>query len=95
MKTKLVVRPGSIAIRFDKKSFFSTILGFTPDCEYKHYNKYVSQKFVNLSTTSKLHLKSDLIDGSVVNGLSQPILYSFVLDIKPGFKAFCDPGTVH
>ena len=29
-KTKLVVRPGIIAIRFDEKSFFSTILGFTP-----------------------------------------------------------------
>ena len=29
-KTKLVVRSGIIAIRFDEKSFFSTILGFTP-----------------------------------------------------------------
>ena len=29
MKTKLVVRPGIIAIRFDENSFFSTILGFT------------------------------------------------------------------
>ena len=29
-KTKLVVRPGIIAIRFDEKSFFSTIFGFTP-----------------------------------------------------------------
>ena len=28
-KTKLVVRSGIIAIRFDEKSFFSTILGFT------------------------------------------------------------------
>ena len=28
-KTKLVVRKGIIAIRFDEKSFFSTILGFT------------------------------------------------------------------
>ena len=28
-KTKLVVRDGIIAIRFDEKSFFSTILGFT------------------------------------------------------------------
>ena len=30
MKTKFFVRPGTIAIRFDEKSFFSTILGFTP-----------------------------------------------------------------
>ena len=30
MKTKLDVRAGIIAIRFDEQSFFSTILGFTP-----------------------------------------------------------------
>ena len=30
MKTKLIVRPGIIAVRFDEKSFFNTILGFTP-----------------------------------------------------------------
>ena len=29
MKTKFVVRPGIIAIRFDEKLFFNTILGFT------------------------------------------------------------------
>ena len=29
-KTKLVVKNGIIAIRFDEKSFFGTILGFTP-----------------------------------------------------------------
>ena len=28
METKLFVRPGIIAIRFDEKSFFNTILGF-------------------------------------------------------------------
>ena len=29
MKTKLIVRPGIIAIRFDENSFFNTILCFT------------------------------------------------------------------
>ena len=36
MKTKLVVQSGIIAIRFDEKSFFSTILGFTSGWDYKH-----------------------------------------------------------
>ena len=36
MKAKLVVRDGIVAIRFDEKSFFSTILGFTPGWGYKH-----------------------------------------------------------
>ena len=55
MKTKLVVRPGIIAIRFDEKSFFSTILGFIPCWDYKNYNEYIGQKIVNLSATNKIH----------------------------------------
>ena len=95
MKTKLDVKAGIIAIRFDEKSFFTTILGFTPGWDYKHYNKYISQKIVNLSNTNKIHLKCDVIDGSVVNGLRQSILYSFVLDKKPGYKVFSEPETIH
>ena len=94
-KTKLVVRSGIIAIRFDEKSFFSTILGFTPGWDYKRYNQYLSQKIVNLSNTNKIHLKCDAIDGSVVNGVRQPILYSFVLDKPAGYKIFCEPETIH
>ena len=94
-KTKLVVRSGIIAIRFDEKSFFNTILGFTPGWDYKHYNQYLSQKILNLSNTNKIHLKCDAIDGSVVNGIRQPILYSFVLDKPAGYKIFCEPETIH
>ena len=88
------VRPGLIATRFDEKSFFSTVLGFTPGWDYKHYNKYISQKIVNLSNTNKIHLKCDCIDGSFQNGLRQPILFSFVLDKPSGYKVFCEPETI-
>ena len=88
MKTKFTVRPGIIAIRFDEKSFFSTILGFNHGWVYKHYKKYTSQETVNLSITKKIHLKCDVTDGSLVNGLRQPILYSFVLDKKVASKFF-------
>ena len=95
MKTKLFVRYSITAMRFDEKSFFSTILGFTPGWDYKHYNKYISQKIVNLGSTNKIHLKCDCIDGSVVNGVRQPILYSFILDKLPGYKVFSEPETIH
>ena len=91
MKTKLFIRSGIIAKRFDEKSFFCNVLGFTSGWDYKHYNKYISQKILNLGNTSKIHLKCDIIDGSVVNGLRQPLLYSFVLDKLPGYKVFCEP----
>ena len=94
-KTKLVVNNGIIAIRFDETSFFSTILGFPSVWDCKHYNKYTSQKVVNLGSTNKIYLKCDCIDGSVVNGMRQPILYSFVLDKLPGYKVFSEPETIH
>ena len=94
-KTKLIVNSGIIAIRFDEKSFFSTILDFTAGWDYKHYSQYLSQKIVNLSNTNKIHLKCDAIDRSVVNGVRQPILYSFVLDKPSGYKVFCEPETIH
>ena len=40
-------------------------------------------------------MKCDVIDGSVVNGIRQPILYSFVLDKPSGYKVFCEPETIH
>ena len=94
-KTKLVVRSGIIAIRFDEKSFFSTILGFTPGWNYKRYNQYNSQKIVNLNNTNKIHLKCDCINGSIQDGVRQPTLCSFILDKPSGYKIFCEPETIH
>ena len=50
---------------------------------------------MNLSTIKKIHLKYDAIDGSIVNGLRQPILFIFVLEKPAGCKVFCDPETKH
>ena len=94
-KTKLVVRNGIIAIRFDEKSFFSNILGFTSGWDYKHCNEYISQKNENLSPTNKIHLKCNVIDGSVVNGLRETIRFSFVLDKPSVNKVVCEPERIH
>ena len=40
-------------------------------------------------------MKCDAIDGSVVNCIRQPILFSFVLDKPSGYKVFCEPETIH
>ena len=91
-------------LRFDKKSFFHTLLGFTPYWDYKPTNDihadapgvYTSDKVIlNLNTIDKIHLKCDIIDGSVQDGVRQPILLSFVLDKPSGYKVFCQPETKH
>ena len=91
----MVERYGILAIRLDEKSFFNTVLGFAPDWDYKNYNEYISQKIVNLSTTNEIHLKCDVMDSSVVNGLRQAIHFNFVLYKLPGYKVFCEPETIH
>ena len=83
--------------------FFHILLGFEPYGGYKPTNSnhvdipgvYTSDRVLDFITTYKIHLKCDNIDGSVVNGLRQPILYIFVLDKLPGYKVFCEPETIH
>ena len=94
METKLIVRYEIKAMRFDEKSFFSTILGFPPYWDYKSHNEYVEEKIINLNIIYKLHLKCDVFDRSDLNGVRQPILFSFVLDRPPGIKVFCKPETI-
>ena len=97
-KVKLILsRFGSTfeTLRFDKKSFFHTLLGFTPYWDYKP-GIYSSDKVIlNLNTINKIHLKFNCIDGCFQDGLRQPILFSFVLDKPAGYKIFCEPETIH
>ena len=91
-------------LRFDEKSFFHTLLGFEPYWDYKPTNAfnsngegvYTSDKTIlNLNTINKIHLKCDCIDGSVQDGVRQPIFFSFLLDKPNGYKVFCQPETIH
>ena len=95
MKTKLVVRDGIMAIGFDENWLFSTILSFNYGWVYKSCNEYNSQKNSNLITTLKRHSKCDCINGSNINGVRQPIMYSFVLEKLPGYKVVSEPETIH
>ena len=105
-KTKLILARfgGNFGtLRFDEKSFFTILLGFTPFWNYESTNAlhadspgvYTGEKISYLSKTDKIHLKYGCIDASVVNGLKQPKLYSFLLDRPAGYKFFCQLGTVH
>ena len=82
-------------MRFDKKSFFQTLLGHDPYFDYKVPGVYTSDKILNLNTTNKIHLKCDCIDGSIQDRVRQPILFTFVLEKPSGYKIFCEAETIH
>ena len=52
---------------------------------------YKSDKPINITGIDKIHLKCDCIQGSFVNGIREPILYSFALSSPPGHKIFKEP----
>ena len=86
---------------FTKKSFFYTILGFTQSRSYPlddidaFYQliagSYKSDKPINITGIDKVHLKCDCIQGSIVNGVREPNLFSFALSSPPGHKIYKEP----
>ena len=58
------------------------LLGFT--MEYHIQGTHISEKPVMITTTDKVHLKSDCVDSSIVNGIREQILFSFNLSSPPG-----------
>ena len=86
---------------FTERSFFYTILGFTQSRSYplndidSHYQliagSYKSDKPINITGIDKIHLKCDCIQGSIVNGIREPILYSFALSSPPGHNIYKEP----
>ena len=85
---------------FTKKSFFYTILGFTRSQSYPldgiggFYQlipgSYKSDKPINITGIDKIQLKCG-IQRSIVNGIREPILYSFTLSSPPGHKIYKEP----
>ena len=49
---------------------------------------YKSDRPVNNAGIDKIHLKCDCIQGSIVNGNREPILYSFAMSSPPGHKIY-------
>ena len=86
---------------FTERSFFYTILGFTQSRSYplddidSHYQiiagSYKSDKPINITGIDKIHLKTDCIQGGIVNGIREPILYSFALSSPPGHRIYKEP----
>ena len=86
---------------FTEKSFFYTILGFNQSRSYPlddidgFYQliagSYKSDRPINITGNDKVHLKCDCIQGSIVNGIREPILYSSALSSPPGHKIYKEP----
>ena len=52
---------------------------------------YKSEKPINTRGIDKIHLKCDCIQGSIVNGMREPIVYSIAPSSPPGHKIYKEP----
>ena len=73
-------------------SEFKKSLGFT-NIDYPA-RTHKSEKPVLIKTTDKVHLKCDCVDGSIVNGILEQILFSFNLSAPPGCKIIKEPNII-
>ena len=83
---------------FTEKSFFYTLLGFTRSLSnllddidgfiQLISGSYKSEKPINTRRIEKILLKCGSFNGSIVNGIREPILCSFGLISPPGHKVF-------
>ena len=86
---------------FTEKPFFYTILGFTRSRSYPLDDLdviyqliagyYKSDKPTNVSGIDKIPLNCDCMQGSIVNSVREPLLYSFALSSPPGHKIYKKP----
>ena len=81
--------------------FFYTILGFTRSFFYPLDDRdgfhqliagsYKSDRPIIFTGIDKIPLKGDCINGSIVNGIREPVLYSSGLSSLPGHKIYEQP----
>ena len=102
LKSKLKTNQTLILLR--KVSFY-TILGFTQSHSYPLNDidgfyqliagSYKSDEPINITGIDKIHLKCDCPQCSIVNGIREPILYSFALSSPLGRKIYKEPRVKH
>ena len=86
---------------FTEKSFFYSTLGYTQshqgplnDIEVLYQilpGSYKGDRTINITGIEKIHLKCDCLQGSIVNGKREPLLFSFALPSPPGHKKYKEP----
>ena len=69
------------------KVSFCVTLGFAPSWDYKPNINFISEDFIDTLPIDKKSMKFVCTDGSILDGVREPTLFSFGLE-KPGFNFF-------
>ena len=89
LKTVLKLK-NNYQVDFSIDNSLRTVLGFNEGTYTSNYQQ--SENIVNIVNVNSILVNIDIITGSYVNGSVQPTIYSFFLDMSPGFKVIEKPA---
>lgn len=92
-KSYIEITNPAYQIDFTQKDTFRAILGFNSKKLKEGHNK--SDETVQITNTSAIFVKCDLVSGGYVNGVRQGVLYSFPSMLVPvGYKINITPANM-
>lgn len=83
LKSSLTIAT-NYSVDFTVPNSINTILGFKD--KVLNAGTQISDSIVNISKTNTIYVNCDLISSSYVNGINQPVIYSFYPSVPPGYK---------
>ena len=97
LRSLLCINDPEWCIKFVGKNTLKSVLGFTKS-EY-HYQKderghmvpHVSENIVDILRVNSILIHCDVITGSMVNGLVQPVIFHCSPNVEPGSKIVSNP----
>ena len=87
-KTVMKIKDG-YTIKFTHEKNIKKLLGFTQNS----YNTgmYYSEKLVNILSINSIFVHVNVVNGSIVNGIQNPVIYTFFPKVSPGYKIIQRP----
>jgi hypothetical protein len=94
-KSVIEITNPTYEIDFTKPDTFRKILGFGSKILKKGYN--ISDETIQITNTSAIMVKCDLVDGGYVNGVKECVLFSFpAMTVPIGYKVnICPPNIIY
>ena len=89
LKSIMKVKP-NYRVRFVENSL-KTVLGFTKEV----YNPgiHISENIINITPITTIFIHINIINGSYVEGIKKPVIYSFYPNVPPGYKISQKPNN--
>ena len=93
LKSIITINDNTVKIDFEGERSMRTLLGF--DCTtYSGVGEHEGLNIVDIITVNSILVNCNIIDGSYINSIQEPIIYSFFPNVPPGFKVVENPSSI-